>query len=192
MDRRRVKLIAAAASVLLMACVCCGGLALMGIWSVDRAMVTDPQQASTLGAKIASYTLPAGYSEVFGMQLMGMEMVAISHNPPQPDEMLIFLIKVPESDAIDPNTLQKQIEGALQQQSSFQQLKLTLDDMETRTVNGLDVTLTYRKGENSSGTPYRQMSALFNTDTGRVLLLAQGSAEKWDRQALDALLDSIH
>jgi len=164
----------------------------MGIWSVDRAMVTDPQQASTLGAKIASYTLPAGYSEVFGMQLMGMEMVAISHNPPQPDEMLIFLIKVPESDAIDPNTLQKQIEGALQQQSSFQQLKLTLDDMETRTVNGLDVTLTYRKGENSSGTPYRQMSALFNTDTGRVLLLAQGSAEKWDRQALDALLDSIH
>lgn len=192
MDRRRVKIIVAIVLVLLMACVCCGGVALMSIWSIDRAMVTDPTQAAQLGSEIADYTLPAGYSEMFGMRLMGMDMLAIAPNPPQPDGMVIFLIKVPENDAIDQQTLQKQIEGALQQQSAFQSLKLTLDDVETRTVNGQEVTLTYRKGENGVGTPYRQVSALFDVTGGRVLLLAQGSTAEWDQQALDVLLDSIH
>ncbi len=192
MSRSQVKIAIAIASVLMMACVCCGGLALMGIWSIDRAMVTDPTQAAQLGSEIADYTLPVGYSEMFGMRLMGMDMLAIAPNPPQPDGMVIFLIKVPESDSIDQETLQKQIEGALQQQSSFQSLKLTLDDVETRTVNGQEVTLTYRKGEDGAGTPYRQVSALFSVENGRVLLLAQGSAAEWDQQALDVLLDSIH
>ncbi len=192
MDRSRVKIAIAIVSVLLMACVCCGGVALMGVWSIDRAMVTDPTQAAQLGSEIADYTLPAGYAEMFGMRLMGMDMLAIAPNPPQPDGMVIFLIKVPENDAIDQETLQKQIEGALQQQSAFQSLKLTLDDVETRTVNGQEVTLTYRKGENGAGTPYRQVSALFSVKNGKVLLLAQGSVAEWDQQALDVLLDSIH
>ncbi len=192
MDRSRIKIAIAIALVLLMACVCCGGVALMGMWSIDRAMVTDPTEAAQLGSEIASYTLPVGYSEMFGMRLMGMDMLAIAPNPPEPDGMVIFLIKVPADGDIDQKTLQKQIEGALQQQSAFQSLKLTLDDVETRTVNGQEVTLTYRKGENGVGTPYRQVSALFNVQNGRVLLLAQGSTAEWDQQALDVLLDSIH
>lgn len=192
MNKRQIKIAIAVVSVMLMGCICCGGVAVMGIWSIDRAMITDPTQAAQLGAEIADYTLPVGYSEMFGMRLMGMDMLAIAPNPPQPDGMVIFLIKVPESDAVDRETLQQQIEGALQQQSSFQSLKLTLDDVETRTVNGQEVALTYRKGENGAGTPYRQVSALFEAGNGHVLLLAQGSVAEWDEQALDVLLDTIH
>lgn len=188
---RRIKLTIAGLAVTFITCVCCGALLMMGFWSINRAMVTEPEKLDSLSADIASYTLPEGYAEVFGMNLMGMEMVAIAKDNLEPDATLMMMLKIPANDAVDPAILQKEVESALQQQTFFQQLKLTLDDVETRTINGQEVTLTYRKGEDPSGTPYRQVSTLFETEKGRVLFLAQGSAEKWDQAAIDALFDSI-
>lgn len=189
---RRIKLIIAGLTVTFMACVCCGAMLMMGLWSFNRAMVTDPEKLASLSAEIGTFTVPEGYAETFGMNLLGMEMIAITQDNLTPDSTLMMMLKVPTNDSVDTELLQKEVETALQQQTSFQQLTLTLDDVETRTINGQDITLTYRKGENSSGTPFRQLSTLIETDRGRVFFLAQGSAEKWDQHAIDVLLDSIH
>ncbi len=190
MTRKTKKLIAILA-VLFMACVCCGGIALVSAWSLNRAFVTEPDKAKALGQEIADYTLPEGYSEVFGMQLMGMELVAIAKNLNTPSSMLIMMMKVPDTGNIDQTVLEKQIESTLQRQLSFQQLDLTLDDVETRTVNGEEVALTFCKGTDAAGADYRQMSTLFHSSKGQVLMVVQGTKAEWDQAALDAILDSI-
>ena len=191
MSRHR-KIIIAIISVIFMAGVCCGGFGLWGAWSVGRLFVSDPADLKALGAEIVAYTLPPGYAEVIGMHFFDSTMVAIAKKDASLDDMLMMLMKPPEGAEIDQAILEKQLAAALRQQFSMQGFKLTLDTVETRTISGEEVTLTYRKGQNNFGDPYRQMSALFNGSQGKVFILVQGTEAGWDQAALDSFLNSVH
>ncbi len=189
---RRKKSVIAFITLFFMTCVCCGGLALLGSWFLGRSLVTDPAQLQTLGASVAAYTLPAGYTEVAGMRLFGTEMVAIAPaNLTEADEMMIMLMRVPASADFDQTLLQKQLELDLQQQFSVRQLNLSFDHIETRTIQDREVTLTFRTGTNADGVAYRQMSGLISLSDRNVFILAQGAADYCNQNALDALLQSM-
>jgi len=145
-----------------------------------------------MGAEIVDYTLPPGYSEVIGMRFFDSTMVAIAQKNAAPDDMLLMLMKPPEGAEVEQAMLEKQLAAALRQQFSMQGFNLTLDTVETRAINNEEVVLTYRKGEDNRGAPYRQMSTLFNGSKGKVFILVQGSEAGWDQAALDKFLDSIH
>ena len=189
---RQKKIIAVVILVLFLMCVCCGASGLFAVWFMNDSLVSDPVELENLSAEIADFTMPNGYAAIFGVRLMGMNMVAIGDEGSFPDSMLIMMMSVPDNDGIDRQALEKQIEGTLQQQLSMQHLDLTLDDVQTRMVNGEEVTLTYRKGRDTANTDFRQMSTLFNTDTGQVLMLVQGEARVWNQSAIDTILDTIH
>lgn len=188
---RRTKVILAVALVFFMFCVCCGGGGILTFWSFSRGMVLDPSDAKALGESMADYTLPTGYSEAFGMQLMGVEMVAIAGDLTSPDDMLIMLMKIPDTENVDQAFLVDWMEMTMQRQSSMQRLDLTLDTVETRTINDKNVELTFRKGENGAGIPYRQMSGLLGSNSGSLLIMVQGAEAGWDQDAIDSLLNSI-
>ncbi|MFQ5575547.1 MAG: hypothetical protein ACE5G8_01020 [Anaerolineae bacterium] len=188
---RRTKIILAGLTTLFITCVCCGGFGLWSAWMMSRSFTSDTEAARALGAEIARYTLPPGYKEVAGIRLFGAEMVAISSDLTAGDGMLVMLMKVADGEVVDQAALEKQLELAVQQQFAFQRLELTLDRVEERTINGQPATLTFWKGENAAGVPYRQMSVLFSGSKGMAFLLAMGAEAKWDQQALDSLLDSI-
>ncbi len=188
---RRKKIIIAVTSVIFMACVCCGGFGLWGAWSGSRLFVSDPKDLKAMGAEIADYTLPPDYAEVIGMRLFDSIMVAIAKEDAPSDSMLIMLMKPPEGAEVDQAILEKQLAAALRQQFSMQGFNLTLDTVETRTINDEEVALTYRKGEDNFGAPYRQMSALFNGSKGKVFILVQGTEAGWNQSALDDFLDSL-
>lgn len=162
-----------------------------GIWSFSKAMVTDPAEAKALGESIATYTLPDGYSEVFGMHFLGAEMVAIAGDITSPDSMMVMLMKIPNTGGqVDQEFLAKQFETAISQQFPAQGLDLTLDTVETRTIKDQEVPLTFRKGTDSAGNPYRQMSALIPGDDA-LFVMVQGAEAEWDQDALYRLLESI-
>lgn len=165
---------------------------MVGIWSFSKAMVTEPAEAEALGQSIAAYTLPDGYSEVFGMHILGAEVVAIAGDITSPDSMMIMLMKIPNTGQVDQEFLAKQFETAISRQFPVQGLDLTLDTVETRTINGQEVPLTFRKGTDSAGDPYRQMSALIAGEDTSLFVMVQGSEAEWDQDALDVWLDSIH
>ncbi len=189
---RRKKIIIALISVVFMACVCCGGFGLWGAWSVSRMFVSEPENLKALGAEIVDYTLPPGYTEVIGMHFFDSIMVAIAQENAAPDDMLLMLMKPPEGAEVDQAVLEKQLSAALRQQFSMQGFNLTLDTVETRIINGEEVALTWRKGKDNFGTPYRQMSTLFNGSKGKVFILVQGTEAGWNQAALDSFLNSIH
>lgn len=178
--------------LIFLACVCFGAGGLLTAWFMNDALVSNSDDLQNLSAEIANFTMPENYAAVFGIRLMNMDMVAISNQNNFPDSMLIMMMKVPDTPNVDRKALEKQIESALQQQLSMQHLDLTLDDVQTRRVNGNEVTLTYRKGRNTADTDFRQMSTLFNTDMGQVLMLVQGETRVWDQAAIDKILDTIH
>jgi len=188
---RKTKVIIAIVSVLFMTCMCCSGFGLWSAWSLSRLFVSEPAEVKELSAEIADYTLPPGYSEIVGMRMLGSAMIAISRDQVDPDDMLIMLMSSPGGADVDQALLEKQLAAGLRQQFSMQGLELTLDKIETRTINGEEVALTYRKGEDTFDTPYRQMSALFNSNKGTVFILVQGTEAGWDQEALDSFLDSI-
>ena len=189
---RQKKIIAVVILLLFLACVCCGAAGLLASWFMNNALVSDTADLQNLSAEIADFTMPENYAEVFGIRLMGMDMVAIGDQDNFPDSMLIMMMKVPDTGNIDREALEKQIEGALQQQLSMQRLDLTLDDVKTRTVNGQQVALTYRKGRDTADIDFRQMSTLFSTDKGQVLMMVQGETRVWNQSAIDTILDTIH
>lgn len=189
---RRTKSVIAFFTLFFMACVCCGGIVLLSSWFLGRSLVTEPAQLQTLGASVVTYTLPAGYTEVAGMRLFGTEMVAIAPTDlTESDEMMIMLMRVPDTADFDQTLLQKQLELALQQQFSVRKLNLSFDRIETRTIQDREVTLTFRTGTNAEGAPYRQMSGLIPLSDRNVFILAQGAADYWNQDALDALLQSM-
>ncbi len=189
---RQKKIIAVVILLLFLLCVCCGASGLLTAWFMNDALISDSTELQKLSAEIADFTMPENYAEVFGIRLMGMDMVAIGDQNTFPDSMLIMMMKVPDTGKVDREALEKQIEGALQQQLSMQHLDLTLDDVQTRMVNGEEVTLTYRKGRDTANVDFRQMSTLFNTDKGQVLMLVQGETRVWSQPAIDTILDTIH
>jgi hypothetical protein len=191
MSRHR-KITIAIISVIFMTGVCCGGFGLWGAWSVSRLFVSDPADLKALGAEIVDYTLPPGYTEVIGMHFFDSTMVAIAQENATLDDMLLMLTKPPEGAEVDQAVLEKQLAAALRQQFSMQGFNLTLDTVKTRIINDEEVALTYRKGEDNFGTPYRQMSTLFNGSKGKVFILVQGTEAGWDQAALDSFLNSIH
>ena len=175
-----------------MACVCCGAVALAGSWFFSRSLVTEPAELQTLGESVAGYTLPAGYAEVAGMRLLGTQMVAIAPTDiTEADDMMMMLMRVPDTADFDQSLLQKQLELALQQQFSVRQLDLSFDRIETRTVQDQEVTLTFRTGANAEGVPYQQMSGLIPLADRNIFILVQGTIDNWDQMAIDALLNSM-
>lgn len=165
---------------------------MVGIWSFSKTMVTEPAEAKALGETIAAYTLPEGYSEMFGMRFLGADVVAIAGDITSPDSMMVMMMKIPNTGQVDQEFLAKQFETAISQQFPVQGLDLTLDTVETRTINGQEIPLTFRKGSNSAGDPYRQMSALIPGEDSSLFVMVQGSEAEWDQDALFNLLDSIH
>jgi hypothetical protein len=188
---RRTKGIIAILTTLFIACICCSGVGLFGFWNLSRAFITDAAEARDIGAEIADYTLPSGYGEVIGMRVLGNEMVAIRSDLTSVDSMLIMLMKVSNAENVNQADVEKQLELAVKQQFVFQGLNLTFDRVESRLVNGEEVTLTFRKGEDGVGTPYQQMNGLFNSHKGRGFIFVQGPESSWDQDAIDSLLDSI-
>jgi hypothetical protein len=83
------------AIVLFLCCVAGLGMTLLGTRLAGRAFITNPDRVRAVGHEIADYDVPPGYDEMFAMDVLGMQMVAIGPRDPATDTMAIMLAQFP-------------------------------------------------------------------------------------------------
>ena len=182
--------------VVLTLCVCVGVAGFFALRSVGSRMAEsvklDPAEVEQVGAQIAEYEVPEGYSHRMAMSMMGYDFVIIA---PEGDGsgMMIMLAQFGQAfvQGSDPKAFQEQMQRSLEQQSGRRGLNLKAVETRTITIRGQEVEVTVFEGADENGISIRQMVASFATENGLGMVLIQGVAGAWDQDAADAFLESI-
>jgi hypothetical protein len=173
-------------------CLCAIGVSLFALRTVvnkaKESIVTDPQEMSTVGQKIAKYTLPSGYSEQMAMDFGLYRIVMISSG--SLDSPIIMLMSFNASNA-NPEQMQQQLQQSFEQQTGSGGITWTTVDERTVTVRGQDVKLVVREGTDTQGNVMRQAVTTFQGETDQVVVMFQGTASMWDDELIDQFLTSI-
>lgn len=161
--------------------------------SVMESVKTDPGDAAQVGAKIAEYSLPDGYSHMMGMSILGYDFVIIGPQDGSMNGMIIMLAQFSQSymQGSDPQAFQEQMQRSLEQQSGRRGLKMEVVETKTMTIRGQEVEVLILEGTDENGTSMRQLITNFNTETGLAMVMIQGLTEDWDQAAADQFLESI-
>lgn len=182
--------------VVLTLCLCVGVAGFFALRSVGSRMAEsvklDPAEVEQVGAQIAEYEVPEGYSHRMAMSMMGYDLVIIA---PEDDGsgMMIMLAQFGQAFAqgSDPKAFQEQMQRSLEQQSGRRGLNLKAVETRTITIRDQEVEVTVFEGADENGISIRQMVASFATENGLGMVLIQGVAGVWDQDAADAFLESI-
>ncbi len=147
----------------------------------------NPEQIRQTAAKIADYTLPAGYKEEFAMDLFAMQMVMFS--PTNKARPMIMLMQSADRRA-NADDMQQQLQEQFQRQSGLQ--GTTYRSVGTRqvTIKGQPVTLNVAENE-SRTVVLQQATGVFNGKNGLAILMVIGSKQGWDWTPVEQFTRSI-
>ncbi len=173
-----------------LAAVCCVAAVIAGYFAfntVSNAFVTDPARAEEIGQGIAQYDAPDGADELFAMDLAGIRMVALGDSS---GAGIYMLMSVPAG-SMTQEQMAQQMEQALNQNTSQQQMQMEVVGSREVTIAGQTVTLTISEGA-SEGEPMRQeIGAFTGADGNLVMVFVIGPAATWDEARNDAFYESI-
>jgi hypothetical protein len=178
------------AIALFLCCVAGLGLTLLGTRLVGRAFITNPERVHSIGGQIADYEVPAGYKEMFAMN-MGVKMVALGSGSSTSDFMMIILMQFPGGMEISQQEMERQIEQALAHQMGFGSADMEVVGHQETTIKGESVTLTVREGTASYGEQLRQVTGVFPGKSGPTILMIAGEVAAWDDKTVDEFIASI-
>jgi hypothetical protein len=179
------------AIVLFLCCVAGLGVTLLGTRLVGRAFITNPDKVQAVGREIADYDVPAGYDEMFAMNVLGMQMVAIGPRDTAADTMAIMLAQFPAEVGFSQQEIERQMKQALARQIGLGGANMTIVGQEQVVIRGEPVTLTVREGTAEDGEPMRQVTGLFQGKGGPAMLMVIGEVNTWDQAVLDRFIASI-
>lgn len=187
---RTTKIILVVSGLVVFSCVLlCGAsvLLLPRLASNFADQSTDPTKAKGVGAKIADYTLPSGYREVFGMDLFMMQMVGIGPST-QRSGMVIMLMQT--ASGSNREQMEEQMRQAFSRQFSSQRGTLEYVGDRDVTVKGEQIKLSI--SESQSTTPkMRQASGVFKGKAGTGIIMVMGSVSEWNWNILDTFFASM-
>jgi hypothetical protein len=151
----------------------------------------DPAQAAAVGAQIADYTVPAGYTQTVGFTLGPFKAVTLLPDTAAPtgDEMMFMLHSVATGGAKDPE-LQKQLKATMDQQGT-RTGDLVIIDQKAVTVRGHPGTLSIYEDQGVGDAKVRQVVVSFDGKGGPAMLTATGKMGRWRQALLDELLASM-
>lgn len=189
---RNTKIILVVLSTLALICVLlCVAVSLLMTRAASSIATKDPVQMKKVAAQIADYTLPPGYQELMGTDLL-FEKIAMIGPGPDSDEpgVSIMLLQVTTA-----NTNQAQMEEQMRQafagqfrgnQGFFEHV-----DERTVTIKGKPTVLSISEADMPSGT-LRQATGVFSGKGGLAMVMITGSVDEWDWKMLDDFFQSIH
>lgn len=186
----RITLIVVAVALFL-CCVAGLGITLLGTRLIGRAFITNPDRVQAIGREIADYDVPPGYEQVFGMNMIGVKMVAIGPATSNSHFTMIMLMQFPAGMEMSQAEMERQLEQALARQTGLGRADMTVVGQEEVVIRGESVTMTVREGTTDDGVPMRQVTGLFPGKGGPALLMVMGEATGWDQPMLDRFIASI-
>lgn len=169
--------------------VICGLLCIATILIAPRlaqnVLVQDPARAKQIGAQIADYTLPSGYGEFMGMDVLTTQMVMLSPNSQRGPFLTLMQIRTSN---VSRAQMEQQMQQAMQRQfqgGTYQQVS-----EEMVTIKGQQTVLTVSESQGARGT-MRQATGVFPAKSGLGMIMAIGSANEWNWQVVKDFCASI-
>ncbi len=183
----KIALIVIGALVVLCAGIC--GISFLLLPRFANNIVSrQPADAKRVGAEIAEYTLPAGYAEVMGLNMLVYKMVVIAPENDQRDAMIFMLMATNTSD-INQAQMERQMQQSFQQQFGASGSQLRVVGQESVTIRGQAVNLSV--AENDASPKLRQAIGAFDGKNGLTIVMVMGAVEHWDNALLREFLSSI-
>ncbi len=184
---RNMKLVLGCGCLVLLCACACVGVFIGGPIMLASSFSADSAKARQTGAQIADYTLPAGYSEQFSMDLFVVKMVVIGRA--DNGGTYYFMMQAP---GMSRDQIEAQMRQAVQQQfKNTGDVQFTQVGTQAVTIKGKPATLTIFEGKNSDGDLIRQAIASFDGKGGTVVFMALGPANEWDTAQITQFLSSI-
>lgn len=172
--------------------VICLGLCVVGLLVVPRVaesvLATSPTSAGSVGTEIADYTVPPGYQEQMGMNLLVYQMVVLAPESGADSGMVIMLMgtRMPGASRAQ---MEQQMQQSFQQQFNHSAGGMRVVGQEHFSIRGKDTTFTITESENSPR--FRQAVGTFEGKNGLVVLMMMGSADTWDTELMRNFISSI-
>lgn len=188
---RAVKITLAVIAGLLIAC---GGTACIVFFlvgrTVQRAVITRPEEVKAVARGIASYALPANYQERLALKLPNATCVTITGS--EHSDQLIMLLQFNSGQDVDQATMELALEQAMQQQQSRRpDQDMQVVGHSTVTIRGEEVTLTISESASSTDQRARMVSGTFQGKGGPAFLMIAGSVDTWNQAEIDEFIASI-
>lgn len=172
--------------------VICLGLCGAGVLLLPRlagnVVSQQPADARRIAGDIADYTLPPGYSEVMGMNMLVYKMVAIAPQDMSRDGM-IFMLMGTNAGGTSHEEMERQMQQSFQQQFGRSGSQMQVVGQERVTIRDQGVTMTI--AENDASPKMRQAVGTFEGKNGLVIVMAMGAADRWDNALMRDFLGSI-
>ncbi|MFM8319704.1 MAG: hypothetical protein ACKOC5_02230 [Chloroflexota bacterium] len=196
---RNTKIILGVLAGLVLVCLCGVGAAFgLGLFGMKKAVdfasqnvVTDAQDVDAVAAKIAGFDLPEGFSSEFGMSLMGFDMVGYQGSD---EHSHIMFIQFPPQVDMDAQQMEEQLKQALQNNGQYNSGDTQMEYVDSFdvTIKGQTVTAAVAEGKSGAdGAPFRQATAVFESSSGKALVLYIAPASAWDQATVEAFFGSI-
>src|SRR5512146_630610 len=161
---------------------------------VKQGMKTDPQSAAKSAQTIADYTLPPGYQEQMAMDFFVYTMVFISPSSEGSsssiDKPVIMLAQFKAG--ADQKQMEEQIRRSFEQQSGQRGLSMKVVETKQMTIRGEAVEVITYEGTGDNGAVLRQLITTFPGKGGTAMLMIMGDPKQWNKEEIDAFIESIH
>lgn len=154
---------------------------------VSQTVSTDSGDVQSSAAAIADYTLPAGYSETFGMNLFGVSMVGFSSSD---QKQMLMMYQFPTAGGMDPDQLAEQMRQMSESQTG-QISNLRQVDSYPVIIRGQETEMIVYEGTSNEGTTIREVMAVFEGKGGTAFFMAVGPQNSWDQTAIDQFIGSL-
>jgi len=154
---------------------------------VSQTVSTDTGEVQSSAAAIADYTLTAGYTETFGMNLLGVSMVGFSSSD---KEQMLMMYQFPTAGGMDPDQLAEQMRQMSESQTG-QISNLRQVDSYPVTIRGQETEMIVYEGSSNEGATIREVMAVFEGKGGTAFFMAVGPQASWDQSAIDQFVGSL-
>ncbi len=176
---RNTKIILVVSATIVFSCVlvCIASIILLPRIA-ENAFVQDPARAKQIGTQIAEYTLPSGYLEFMGMDVLTTQMVVLA--PTSQRGVFITLMQIKTSN-VSRGQMERQMQQAMQRQ--FQSGTYREVGEESVTIKAQPTSLTVSESQTTRGT-VRQATGVFPAKSGLGMIMAIGLTNEWNWQVV--------
>ncbi len=190
MSKNTKIIIGVIAGVLVLCMIACVvSVAVFGWFGIKVAenVTIEGEGSQATQAEIAELDMPARFTPLSGMSLMGIKMVVYKSTN---EKEVAVLMGMPVQEEINDDTLRQLQEGMGRSTSrNFSNMKT----IETRdvTIRGEPGKVIIQEGTDDKGTPYRLMMTAFQGQTGIAMLMIGAPTAEYNQAEYDAIIESI-
>jgi hypothetical protein len=154
--------------------------------AIKDSTFNNPDEAQAAAQKIATVSMPAGYSATAGMNILGTTMVVYNSDS---SDVFIMMMQMPASGDLSQTDIQ-QMQQTFEQQYASRGYQMQVVDVREIILRGDPAKVVISEGT-SNGVEIRQVTVFFKGNKGLAALFITGPIDQWDTAAYDQMIHSI-